>query len=219
MSRNTSNNPDLTYIRNVFAPEDGLLQQIDATIIAEDLPIHISAEEGKLLHMLARMVGAKKIVEVGTLAGYSAVWMARALPNDGKLYTIDADAQRVARTKKLLQASDVAERVELLEGKAVDVLREQLTERAPFDMMFIDADKISYPLYLDWAEKNVRSGGLIVGDNTLLHGAVSTDVRPEKVSAGAQAAMREFNQRLADPQKFCSILLPSQDGITIAMKL
>ena len=103
-------------------------------------------------------------------------------------------------------------------GDALDVLP-QLSKEGPFDMVFIDADKLNYLRYLDWAEENVRKGGLIVGDNTFLFDAVWRDDPVDRVRQTARDAMRDFNRRLADPQKYCGILLPTQEGMTVALKL
>lgn len=215
MSRDKHVTPALAYIRKLYAQEDALLSRINTTIFEEDQAIHISPEEGKLLHLLARMIQAETIVEIGTLLGYSAVWLARALPPHGRLITLEKDAKRAARTRELIAGSDVETRIAILEGDALQTLS---TLTGQVDMVFMDADKISYPAYLDWAEKQVRSGGLIIADNTLLSGAVYGD-RPERISPAAQEAMKNFNKRLADSQKFCTLQLPSQDGLTIALKI
>lgn len=202
------------YIRDLFASETPALKKIRDSITDKNDQIIIDPEEGKLLQMLARMIGAVTIVEIGALAGYSTLWMAGALPPGGSITTIEKDPRRAAMARANLAPY---KNITLHEGAAMDVLP-TLQPAAPFDMVFIDADKLNYLHYLDWAEKNIRKGGLIVGDNTLLFDAVWSDKIPDNVRQTALAAMRAFNQRLSDPEKYTSILLPTAEGMTIAVK-
>jgi len=211
-------NPNLDYIRKLYAPQDELLAAIDDTLTKHDMAIHVGPEEGKLLQLLIGLYGVKTVVEIGTLAGYSAIWMARALPEDGHLTTINRDATHIDLARHFLSLAEVSERITMLEGDAHDILP-TLTDHAPFDMVFIDADKISYNDYLDWAEENVRTGGLIVADNTLLFGLVASDTPPDDIAPTTWRVMRRFNERLADPERYFSIMIPTQEGLTIAVKL
>lgn len=218
--RQDETDPKTAYIRRLFAAEDAPLTAISGNTPDDMKQMQMGADEAKLLHLFASMIGAKTIVEIGTLGGYSAVWMARALPADGHLYTIDQSEERRPQILENLASCGVAERVTLLTGRAEDVLK-TLSEKGPFDMVVIDADKISYDAYLDWAEANVRSGGLIIGDNSLLFGAVYEDDPnrwPERVKAASHAAMRKFNERLANSENYISMLLPTAEGMTVAMK-
>lgn len=205
------------YIRTLFAPEDAVLTQINERIASEDQPIHIGAEEGKILHVLMRMARVRTAVEIGTLGGYSTVWMARAMPENGMLYTIEKDPVRAKKAQENIDQSDVKGRIQILQGDALDVLS-TLSDKAPFDMVFIDADKGNYVRYLDWAEEHVASGGLIVGDNTFLFGSVYRDGPLENVSKTSHNVMQEFNRRLAAPEKYDSIILPTEEGMTVALK-
>ncbi len=211
-------NVNLDYIRKLYAPQDKLLADINAALKQINMEIQIGAEEGKLLQLLIKTVQVKTIVELGTLAGYSTIWMARALPVGGQIYTVDNEPEHVALARGFFAQSDVKDRITSLEGDAVDVLKE-LSTKGPFDMMFIDADKIHYPDYLDWAEKNIRKGGLIVGDNTLLFGTVALDAPPQGIAPATWKNMRRFNERLADSSKYLSTLIPTQEGLTVAIKL
>jgi predicted O-methyltransferase YrrM len=202
----------LSYIRALFAPESQALQNARASITDANDGIIIHPEEGKLLQLLIRMNGVKNIVEIGTLAGYSALWMAEALPPDGRIITIEKDETRAALARRNIAHEP---RIELVTGDALQVLQQL---KGPFDMVFIDADKINYTAYLDWAEVNVRQGGLIVGDNTFLFDAVWKDGPVDRVRETARAAMRDFNARLADAEKYHSILLPTEEGLTIAVR-
>jgi predicted O-methyltransferase YrrM len=207
----------LQYIRDLYAPEDALLQQVSAALRTINMQIQVGAEEGRFLQLLIRMSGVKKIIEVGTLAGYSTIWMARALPVDGSIITIEGEPKHSALAKGHFAVCEVGERIILKEGKAVSVLSE-ISGSGPFDMIFIDADKISYEKYLDWAEVNIRKGGLIVADNTLLFDSVYEDAPLEGISMEAWNTMRSFNQRLADKEKYLSVMLPTKEGLSIAVK-
>lgn len=203
----------LDYIRDLFAPEnEAQIHARNSTHDAND-QISIHPEEGKLLQVLMKLAGVKKAVEIGALSGYSALWIADALPPGGHLYTFEKDAARAARARENLKCADIT----LVEGEALKMLP-TIESKGPFDLVFIDADKLNYAHYLDWAEKNVRAGGLIVGDNTLLFDAVWRNDLPDRVRQTAREAMREFNARLADPAKYTSILLPTAEGMTIAVK-
>ncbi len=210
--------PAVDYIRKHFAPQDALLAEIDATLVKIQQHINVGPDEGKLLQLLIKLHGVKSVVEVGTLAGYSAIWMARALPEDGHLYAINKEPEHVALADGFFARSDVGHKITQLQGDAHDALP-TLDAKGPFDMIFIDADKISYPDYLDWAEKNIKKGGLIVGDNTFLFDTVWLDAPPPNEAPATWAAMRSFNERLADPKKYFSAIIPTLDGMTVALKL
>ncbi len=204
----------LDYIRQLFAPETDLLKNISLQAQNPDDRISIYPEEGKLLQLLIHLSGARKIVEIGTLNGYSTQWMTTALPEDGHVWTIEKDETRARCAKENLTPG----RTTLLQGDALTVLP-TIEQYGPFDLAFIDADKLNYTNYLDWAEKNVRKGGLIIGDNTFLFDAVWKDGPIDRVRETARQAMRDFNRRLADPEKYIGIMLPSEEGMTIGMKL
>jgi caffeoyl-CoA O-methyltransferase len=209
----------LNYIRDVFVKEDAGMQWIRERVMATDWPIQIGPEEGRLLQFLIHLVGAKKIVEIGTHAGYSSIWMARALSEEGHIYTIERDKNRARMAREtFLHFDEFSENISLLEGKALEVLPE-IEEKGPFDLVFIDADKLNYANYLDWAEKNVRKGGLIIGDNTFLSGAVYGEPETERISPAALKAMQTFNDRLGDAEKFLGIMLPTHEGWTMGIKL
>lgn len=207
----------IDYIQHLFAPEDELLRLIKQKLKQIGWSIHIGSEEGKLLQLLIQMASVHTIVEIGTLGGYSALWMARALPDKGKIYTIEKQEEMTLIAKDFFKQSEVNDRIELLTGMAEDRLLD-IEPNGPFDMIFIDADKRNYLHYLDWAEQHIRKGGLIIADNTFLFGAVYQDSLPEGVKASSREIMREFNQRLADPNRYQSILLPTVEGMTIAIK-
>ncbi|MEZ5691362.1 MAG: O-methyltransferase [Rickettsiales bacterium] len=219
MSRNSNiSSRDFQYIESLYAPQDELLSEINEELIKRDMAINISAQEGRILQLLIALHGTKTIVEIGTLAGYSAIWMARALPDDGHLYAINKDPEHVKMADGFFARCECDDRITQLAGDAHKVLPE-LSAKAPFDMAFIDADKISYPAYLDWAEENIRKGGLIVADNTLLGGNTSSEIPPENIPASRWRNMREFNERLADKTKYNATILPTREGLSVAVKL
>lgn len=209
---------NLDYIRKLYATQDGLLSAIAAKLKEMDVEIQISPEEGKLLQLLIGLHGIKTIVEVGTLAGYSAIWMARALPADGHLYTLEKNPKHAEIAHGFIAQSDVKDRITVLEGDAGKLL-DSLNDKAPFDMMFIDADKPGYNAYLDWAEAHVRPGGLIVADNTLLFDTIGLPAPPEGTAPSTWHGMRLFNDRLADTRQYFSTMIPTDDGLTVAVKL
>lgn len=220
-----SQSPVLDYIRRLYAPEDAVLSQIRTTFEQRGMAIQVGAEEGKLLQTLLRLHGAHTVVEIGTLGGYSAIWMARALPAGGHIHTIEADPEHARLARDFIHQAGLSDKVTLWEGKAQDVLR-RLAESIPtVDAVFIDADKINYPAYLDWAEAHLKPGGLLIADNTLLFGHVINDDPPVQLEGDKNPvrkttweAMRSFNSRLADAQHFDSIMLATEQGLTVALR-
>ncbi len=161
--------------------EEQLIPQDEALRIAAG-GIGVSPALGKLLHLLALSVGARRILELGTLNGYSAIWMARALPADGELVTLELDPERAAIARENVERAGVGSRVDIRIGSAHDTLAEL---DGPFDLVFIDADKASMPAYFEATLPLTRPGGLIIGDNTVRGGAILDP--PDKSSAGARA--------------------------------
>lgn len=206
----------LSYIRNLFAKEYKTIEEY--CILEKKQHIQIGPEEGKLLSLFIKIHKIKSIVEIGTLYGYSSICMAKALLEDGHIYTIENHPQHLRIAKKNFSAFNLSDKITLIEGNALEKLSE-LSAKAPFDMIFIDADKSSYPKYLDWAESYIKQDGLIVADNTLLFNTVFLESPPKEVSEKSWHAMREFNNRLSDEKKYFSILIPTDEGMTVALKL
>ena len=200
------------YISQLFAPEDDALRHIQAEANRNNMPeISIQAFEGRLLQFLAQMVNAKHIVEIGTLAGYSGVWLARALPADGKLVTLDVSEKHANVAKSNFAQAGLSNKIEVRQGDAHDLLK-KLSAEGPFDLVFIDADKDSYPFYLEWAIDNVRQGGLIAAHNALRHGKI---VAPDN---DLDRAMVEFNKRIAEDSRLSSFILAVGDGMAVSIK-
>ncbi len=201
------------YVEGLFAPEDEVLRDLRREMRAAGLPeIYISAEEGRLLQVLLRAIGARRVVELGTLGGYSAVWIARALPESGRLITVERDPTRAELARRHIGRAGLEARVEVRVGEALELL-DSLAAEGPFDAVFIDADKESYPRFLDWCLKVVRSGGLVIGDNALQGGEVVDDSARNAEVQG----IREFNRRLARDPRLTSIVVPTRDGVAIAV--
>ncbi|RME15749.1 MAG: O-methyltransferase [Bdellovibrio sp.] len=202
------------YINEVFAPEDSHLRSIRMALKQSGLEgIHISPYEGKLLQFLMKISQAKKVIELGTLYGYSTLWMARALPANGKIVSIEKNSKNHHAASEFLSHTESFSKIQLVKGDAKQILSEH---HEFYDFIFIDADKASYPFYLDWAETHIKKGGLIVADNTLLFGHLVGQPREIQVTEDQIVAMKAFNTRLASPQKFCSILIPTYEGLTVA---
>ena len=212
--RNNINNPLLKYIRDTFAKEDELLTNIRNKAIKANRPITINPEDGRLLQLLIKMNNVNKILEIGTFFGYSTIWLARS-KEDIHIYTIEKDKESYEEAENNFIKARVNNKITILKDKAENILQ-NLNEK--FDMVFIDAEKNHYLQYLDWAEKNIKKGGLIVADNTLLSGAVYMDELPYRIRESTKKNIIEFNKKLADKKKYTSILLPAEDGITIAIK-
>ncbi len=207
-------------IAELYAPEDEALRAAREAPAAHDMPnISISPAQGRLLQTLARTVGARRILEIGALVGYSGIWLARALPSDGRLISLEVSEKHAEVARASLARAGVAERAEVRVGPASETLT-ALAAEAPFDVVFIDADKGSYPLYLDWALRLARAGGVIIADNTVRHGAPLA----ETLAADANADLRglwEYNQRVANDSRLLSIALPTDeggmDGLTVSL--
>lgn len=203
----------LEYTRALFAPEDDVLRALREEIRRRGFPeIYVSPEEGRLLQTLLRAAGAARVLELGTLAGYSAIWMARALPPDGHLITIEKEPRYAALAREFLRRARLEEIVDVRVGVALDVL-DEVAALAPFDALFIDADKINYPKYLEWGLAHVRRGGLIMADNAYWSG----DVVKSKVRDPETAAIREYNERAARDPRLTSIVIPIRDGIAVSV--
>lgn len=187
------------YITDLFVEPDPVLDAALESSTAAGLPqIHVSPNQGKLLALLARLQGARTILEIGTLAAYSTIWMGRTLPPSGLLVTLEADPKHAEVARANLVRAGLSDVVELRVGPALQTLPELVIEgRGPFDLIFIDADKESYPEYLEWALKLSRRGTLIVADNVIQDGAV---IDPAAPSARVQGVRRFMELLAADPR-------------------
>jgi caffeoyl-CoA O-methyltransferase len=166
--------------------------------------------------LLMRMIAARKVVEVGTLAGYSALRLVAGLAPGGRLWTLELEEKHAQVARENLTAAGVIDRVELRVGPALQGLA-QLEVEAPFDAIFIDADKRGYPDYARWAQRNLRPGGLLIGDNAYYFGELLAEQSTRREGSAATAArMREFHEFVA--AHFDSVCLPTPDGVVVAIK-
>ena len=207
------------YVEDLFTPPDEILEAALRDSRRAGLPgINVSPNEGRLLQLLTEIAGSRRILEIGTLGGYSAIHFARALPDDGALISLEIDEHHAGVARNNVGRAGLSEKVEIRVGDAHELLAAIIEdEEGPFDVIFIDADKESYPEYLDASLRLVRPGSLILGDNTIRGGAV---LDPQDPTA---RAAREFNERIARDPSLSSIALPlireRIDGLTIARVL
>ena len=187
------------YFSGLLAPHDEALEAALRDCEAAGLPaIQVSTPQGKLLHLLAAAQGARSILEIGTLGGYSAIWMARALPPEGRLVTLEIDPKHAEVARRNLERAGVADRVEIRVGKALETLpRIAEEQRPPFDLVFIDADKRENVEYFRWALRLTRVGGIIVIDNVVRRGLVAD---PDSTDANVQGTRRVLEMLAAEPR-------------------
>jgi predicted O-methyltransferase YrrM len=208
------------YVANLFVLPDPALDAALQSSDAAGLPsISVSASQGKLLHLLARVQGARNILELGTLGGYSTIWLGRALPADGRLITLEFDPKHAEVARANIARAGLASVVEVRVGRALDTLPQLAAEgRGPFDLIFIDADKPGYPDYLPWALKLSRRGSLIIADNVVRKGAVADAASADPNVQG----IRRFNQLLAAEPRVSTTVIQTvgskgYDGFAMAL--
>ena len=211
----------LTYIRDLYANEDILLKNVRNQCLLNDRAITINPEEGKLIQTLIKLGNIKNILEIGTLYGYSTIWFARDIGNNGKITTIEKEPEnaKIARENFNKLENNLSNNIEIINGDANEELEKLVQKQLVFDMIFIDADKSSYPNYLNFTDKLLKKGGLIVADNTFLSGAVYNDYLTDRIRFKAQKNMRLFNRMLTDKTKYQSIMINTNEGLSIAVKL
>jgi len=209
-----------SYLNRLFAPSDPALEMTLKASKAGGLPaISVTANQGKLLHLLARAQRARKILEIGTLGGYSTIWLARALPSGGRLVTLEADPKHAKVAKTNIARAGLAKKVELRLGKAQETLPRLVRDKTgPFDLIFIDADKPGYPLYLKWSLKLSHQGTLIIADNVVQEGKVTDRSNHEPNIRG----IRKFNKLLADDARLSATAIQmvgskGWDGFAVAL--
>jgi predicted O-methyltransferase YrrM len=208
------------YISSQLIPSDAVLDATLAASTAGGLPqIAVSAPQGKQLHLLALLMGARNILEIGTLGGYSTIWLARALPPGGRLITLEADPKHAEVAGANIAQAGLSGVVELRLGRALDTLPQISEElRGPFDLIFIDADKENIPQYFIWAMQLSRRGTLILVDNVIRDGAV---IDPANEDARIQG-VRRFNEMLAAEPRVAATTIQTvgnkgYDGFTMAL--
>ena len=203
------------YISSLFAVEDSALRIAREESPKRGLPsISIKPEEGRFLQFLVRACGAKKAVEIGSLGGYSGIWIGRGLLPGGKLYTLDKDSKHAEVAREHFAAAGLQDVIEILIGDAHRSLLE-IKELGPFDFVFIDAEKPGYPAYFDWAIEHTREGGIIAAHNAFRKGTVVGIGQDDDHSE----LMRQFNQQIANEKRLISTIYPAGDGTLISVKI
>ncbi len=206
------------YLIDALIAEDPVLDRVLQNNQRAGLPpIDVAANQGQLLALLVRITGARRVLEIGTLGGYSTLWMARELPEDGRVITLEYSPQHAVVARENLRMAGVADRVEVIEGPALDSLA-ALEDSPPFDLVFIDADKPNNPRYLEWVMRHARSGTLIVGDNVVRNGEVCNAASRDAAVQG----VREFIAMIGrDPRLTATALqtvgVKGWDGFTLAV--
>lgn len=208
------------YISNLLAPVDDELGHAERATAAAGIPLmNISPVQGKMLQVFAKMCGAKKILELGTLGGYSTIWLARAIPADGKVVTIELEPTYAEVARNNFKYAELDHKIDIRIGKALDILPQiEQEDLAPFDLIFIDADKPPYAEYFEWAIKLSRPGTIIIADNVIRNGQVLDEHHPDEKVQG----VRRLNQALANNSTVTSIILQNvgikeYDGMVVAV--
>jgi predicted O-methyltransferase YrrM len=208
------------FVEETIVKEDEALREGVEAAEAAGLPsIQVSPPQGKLLQLLVRLLGAKKILEFGTLGGYSAILMARALPAEGRLITLEARPEYAEVARRSIERAGVGERVEIRVGPALEALPALEEEGVgPFDLVFIDADKVNTPNYFAWALERTRPGGLIIADNVVRKGTLADASDPDE----ATKAQRRLHEELAQDSRVSATTIQTvggkgHDGFLIAL--
>jgi len=209
-----------SYIEKLFiAPDFALEAALDSSKAAGLPTINVSPAQGKLLHLLARVQAARKVLELGTLGGYSTIWLARALPADGRLISLEIDPKRAEIARANIARAELASVVEIRVGRATDSMQRLLAESSgPFDLIFIDADKPGYAEYLTWSLKLSRPGTLILADNVVRKGAVADPASTDENVQG----IRKFNEALAAEKRVTTSVIQTvgskgYDGLALIL--
>ncbi len=207
------------YVESVFQPEDACLKETRERAELKGLPIiQVGKMDGLHLETLTRAIGAKKAVEIGTLGGYSGICITRGLGPEGKLYTFEVDQTHADTARESFKKAGILDQIEIHIGPALDQLH-KINKNAPFDLVFIDADKVNYPQYLKWAADHLKIGGVVLADNTLAWGMIADSSFGSIEDERAVKALREFNLVAAQGGRFRSTLLPTGEGLTLAIKI
>jgi len=209
-----------SYISETVVPSDAALDAaLEASIKAELPAIAVTPNQGKLLHIFARLVNARRVLEIGTLGGYSTIWLARALPDDGRLISLELNPKHAEVARGSIDRAGLTKKVEVKLGKALDTLPKLAAEGSgPFDLIFIDADKASIPEYFKWSLKLSRPGSLIIVDNVVRKGAV---IEADSSDQDVQG-VRRLNEMLAKEKRVTATTIQTvgskgYDGITVAL--
>ncbi len=201
------------YIKNLYIREDAVLEKVKRSMVDNDMPrIALPPDSAKLLYLLARIRGAKKILEIGTLAGYSTIWLARALPEGGSVLTLELEEDFARVASQNFAMAGVKDKITIRVGEALNSLRNLRDSGETFDFFFIDADKIHYPDYLEMVIEMAEPGALITADNTFWGGRVLDPADKEETTE----KIRRFNRMLSAGERLEAIIVPTGDGLAVA---
>lgn len=198
------------WLAPMFWAEDPVLREINEYLARDDVPIQVGPDGGRLLEVLCALTGARRVLELGALAGYSAIWMARALPNGGTVETVEIDPRRADTVRRFAGRAGVGERVHVHLGAALDVLP---TLEGPYDLAFIDAVKTEYVAYLDELLRVMRPGGVICADNVRWGGRVADP----RVTDADTEGLRVYLRRIAEDPRLLSTVVAVGDGLSVSV--
>lgn len=203
----------IEYIRDNFAVEDLELIKTRLSAPPKTSKMQIGPDEGKLIYMLLKLKGAKTVIELGTYVGYSTLWIAKALPEDGHIISVESSKEHFDLASENLYSYISRSKIKLINDTALDFLH---SFNQKVDAIFIDANKADYPHYLDFATKILHKGGLLIADNVFLSGEVY-DAGKENPIRRTQG-MKQFNEQLSKSNEFESIIIPTDEGLMVAQK-
>jgi len=210
MMHGITSEPVETYLYSLLPPRDEVLTEMEATAAKRNIPI-VGPAVGRILHQLALVAGAKTVFEMGSAIGYSTIWWARAVGDNGRVFYTDGDRKNADEARGYFDRAGVASRITIHVGDAVELLSEQ---KQQFDIIFCDLDKEDYPRAFRLALPRLRKGGLLVADNVLWSGKV-TEKNPAEAST---KAIVEFNRLLYGSPELFTTILPIRDGVALAVK-
>ena len=208
-----------SYVEKLFRPEDETLARVRKASLAAGLPeIQVGPMDGLLLEILMRLLRPKKVVEIGSLGGYSAVCILRGMPDDARLWAFELAEDRARLIEANVAEAGYGDRIRVMAGLALENLG-KIENEGPFDAVFIDADKTGYPRYLEWAARNLRLGGVAIGDNTFGWGKVHLAGDGADDQSRMLKGLAEFNRAAAESGRFRSTIIPTAKGLTVAVKI
>ncbi|EGL83126.1 O-methyltransferase family 3 [Caldalkalibacillus thermarum TA2.A1] len=201
------------YIKTLFVQEDEVLKSVSASLAKNNMPqISVRGEAAKLLYLLVKISGAKNILEIGSLGGYSSIWLARALPDNGKLTSLELEPAYVEVAQNNVKKAGLEKKVMYIVGEARESLSRLISSGEKFDFFFIDADKENYDTYLELAIQCAAPGAIIAADNVLWDGKVLDPQNDEELTE----AIRKFNEKAARDSRLESLLVPIGDGLLVS---
>jgi predicted O-methyltransferase YrrM len=203
------------YVHSLLPGRDEVLTEIEEQARQRHIPI-VGPAVGRLFYQLVQMTQAESVFEMGSAVGYSTIWWARAVGEDGRVIYTDGDRKNAEEARGYFERAGVADRIDIRTGDALELLSE---EKGQFDIIFCDIDKDDYPRALRLATPRVRKGGLLVADNTLWHGRVVASEGSQEAELDTTKAIKEFNRALYESKEFFTTLLPLRDGVAVGLKV